>query len=195
MPETPRDYDGELQAIMGALAESVGGASDEDIVQETRKEGENVRAIADHVRIVLKRAATGHRELGRGATRLQLNHLPPEVGSNIVATVELAFETKSVRRLCESRVQADRQLGAAVAEKLRRRLSDLRAATSVKDLVAGKPRTLARGPQPLLAVKLGEGARLLFRPNHTVMPVLASGEADWSSVTRVKIVRIERDDD
>ena len=189
------DYEAELRAIMEALAESVVEASDEDLLQEISEEGRNAGAIANRVRTVLKRAATDHRRLFDRAPRPQSNRLLLEAESNIVPAVELAFATKSVRNLCESKVQADRHLGVAVAERLRRRLSDLRAATSVKDLVAGKPRELARRPQSLFAVQLGGGARLVFRSNHIVTPVLASGNADWSQVTRVKILRIEQGDD
>lgn len=193
MSESHRDHEGELRAIMNALAESVSEASDEDVVQETSDEGKNPRAIADRIRTVLRRAATEHRDVVRPAARQQPNRLPPEAESNIVPPVELAFATKSLRQLCETRAKADRHFGVAVAGKLRRRLSDLRAATTVNDLVAGKPRELRHRSQPCLAVQLGEGARLVFGPNHPVMPVLPSGDVDWSNVTRVKILRIEHD--
>jgi hypothetical protein len=57
MPETPRDYEAELRAIMDALAESVAEASDEDVLREAREAGEDPRTTADRVRNVLKRAA------------------------------------------------------------------------------------------------------------------------------------------
>jgi len=104
------------------------------------------------------------------------------------------FATKSLRQLCESKTEANRHLGVTVAEKLSRRLSDLRAATSVKDLIAGRPRELRGARQPCLVVGLCEGSRLVFGPNHNVMPRLESGYVDWSKVSRVKILRIERDD-
>ena len=57
MPETPRDYEAELRAIMEALAESVAEASDEDLLREACEAGDDLRATADRVRGVLKRAA------------------------------------------------------------------------------------------------------------------------------------------
>lgn len=57
MPETPRDYEAELRAIMDALAESMAEASDEDVLREAREVGEDPRTTGDRVRNVLKRAA------------------------------------------------------------------------------------------------------------------------------------------
>src|SRR2546426_12830938 len=98
MPETTRDYEAELRAIMDALAESVAEASDKDVLQEAREDGESPRATADRVRSVLKRAATD-----RGGRVLQAAHvqssnrLALEGESDIVPELELAFATKSLR--------------------------------------------------------------------------------------------------
>src|SRR6266566_627676 len=123
MSESPRDYEAELRAIMDALAESVAEASDEDVVQEVRDEGKSPGAIADRARIVLQRAATQQRNPVPPAARRKSNRLPLQAESNIVPPVELAFATKSLRQLCETKAKADRDLGTAAAEKLRRRLS------------------------------------------------------------------------
>lgn len=117
------------------------------------------------------------------------------VEQGIVSTLEIAFAEKSLRQLCESETKAQQVLGAGRAGKLRRRLADLRAATRITDLVAGRPRELD-GPCPRpLAVDLGEGARIVFSANHNVNPLLESGCVDWPKVSRVKILRIEVDHD
>jgi hypothetical protein len=59
-----------------------------------------------------------------------------------VNSLELAFDSKSLRTTCESERQAKLELGDVVAEVLKHRLADLLAAKSVKDLVAGQPRLL-----------------------------------------------------
>ncbi len=107
--------------------------------------------------------------------------------------MELAFDDKSLRTLCESKAHARRELGSEVAEVLKRRLADMRAATSVKDLVAGRPRELEGTEYRHIAIDLCEDYRILFCANHNVMPVLESGDVDWSKVSRIKILRIERD--
>ena len=85
--------------------------------------------------------------------------------SSIIMVLQLAFAKKSLRDLCESEAKAQRDLGVRMAEKLKRRLADLRAATCVKDLVAGRPRELdARHRR--IAVDLSEGSRIVFCANH-----------------------------
>src|SRR5713101_5589490 len=109
MSETPRDYQAELWVILDALAESVAEATDEDVLQEAREEGEDPRAIADRVRSVLKRAA--HNRGGRvlRAPHVQgTNRLALGAESGIVPALELAFATKSLRHLCESEAEANR---------------------------------------------------------------------------------------
>ena len=84
------------------------------------------------------------------------------------------------------------ELGTRVAEFLKRRLADLRAATSVDDLVAGRPRAL-EGTDQLMVVDLCDGHRMVFCANHPKNPMTESGELDWARVSRVKILRIEYD--
>ena len=73
-------------------------------------------------------------------------------------------------------------------EKLKARLADLRAANSVGDLIAGEPQQV--GEQ--IVLDLGDDNRMVFRANHTANPTTESGEVDWASVTRIKIVEIGR---
>lgn len=105
--------------------------------------------------------------------------------------LELAFAEKQLRKLCENDAIARRKLGIKVAEKLKRRLADLRAATCVNDLVAGKPRELEGDCQNQMAVDLCDGYNIVFCANHNAAPLLKSGAIDWARVSRVKILRIE----
>jgi hypothetical protein len=90
---------------------------------------------------------------------------------------------------------ATQALGPRVADGLRRRLADLRAARTINDLILGNATELAgtRGLQ--VAVSLRDGYRAIFRANHMKNPVLANGHVDWSAVDRVKLMRIERSND
>lgn len=110
-----------------------------------------------------------------------------------MTALELAFSKRSLRHLCENEAKAKRELGASVAQKLRRRLADLRAATCVTDLVAGQPRELENLRSRHIAVDLREGFRIVFCANHNAIPTLESGGVDWAKVSRVKIMRIESD--
>lgn len=103
--------------------------------------------------------------------------------------MELAFETRELRDICEIEAEAQKCLGAEVAEMLKRRLADLDAATSPNDLVAGHPQ-LSEDKGTML-LQLSAGFRIVFTPNH---PSKARESVDWSGVSRIRILRIERDD-
>jgi hypothetical protein len=47
---------------------------------------------------------------------------------DIVLTLDLAFETKLLRTICETQIEAERRYGITVARMLMRRLADLSAA-------------------------------------------------------------------
>lgn len=105
--------------------------------------------------------------------------------------MQLAFESKSLRAICESEVEAKVKLGEAVATMLKHRIADLQAATSVKDLVAGRPHEVEESEGTEMAVELGNGQRLVFTANHSKNPRTKDNGLDWRRITRIKIVRIE----
>ena len=111
--------------------------------------------------------------------------------SYILRALELAFETKTLRDLCEKEEKARRELGPEVAEKLKHRLADLRAAESVQDLVIGRPRETQCANPGCFVIDLADGCSLAFCANHRKVPLLTSGGVDWAKVSRVKILRIE----
>lgn len=104
--------------------------------------------------------------------------------------MELAFDKVSIREICESSSEAKRTLGPKVAEKLKRRLADLRAAASVHDLIAGHPREVHGPRYRRIRVDLADDYYLVLSANHPVIPRLESGKTDWSAVSRIKIMRI-----
>jgi hypothetical protein len=103
----------------------------------------------------------------------------------------IAFASQSLRAICENPTTADTELGPAVAQTLRNRLADLRAATSLSDLVAGSPRILNHRSQ-CMAVNLREGFQMIFAPNHVNNPRDGRNGIDWTKVRRIKIVEISR---
>lgn len=107
--------------------------------------------------------------------------------------LEISFSEKTLRNLCENSAKAEAALGIESAIRLQRRLADLRAVTSVKDLnsvcfyhIKGE-----RGNE--LNFDLGGGFSMTVTPNHIKIPLLRSGRVDWKSVRRIKVVKIERE--
>lgn len=104
--------------------------------------------------------------------------------------MHLAFESKELRAICESHVEAIAQLGEDAAG-LQRRLADLEAATSVADLVAGQPEFVNLPEGERTVVHFSNGRRLLLAANHVKIPVKPDGHINWGKVMRVRLVRIE----
>lgn len=75
-----------------------------------------------------------------------------------------------------------------MAEQLRRRVADLRAAETTADLLASPPYALDGSAN--MAMDLCDGWRMVFSANHTNVPTLGSGAIDWSAVERIRIVSI-----
>jgi hypothetical protein len=132
-------------------------------------------------------------ELRRGADVLRPTLLRKVYRFDNLNTLELAFDKRPLRELCESRARAKRELGEKTAKTLENRISDFIAANNVSELVAGHPKPLATIPQ--FAVELTCKIRIVFCANHSHLPLSEGGKVDWSKVSRIKILRIEYDND
>lgn len=109
--------------------------------------------------------------------------------------MELAFSTEELRTLCEAEAAADRRLGPTGGTALRSRLADLRAASNVAELLAlAGTRARQGAAKDQLMIDLVDDAVLLFGPNHMKTPRTTSRDVDWSQVSRVKILRVGRND-
>jgi proteic killer suppression protein len=106
--------------------------------------------------------------------------------------LEIAFDSRLLRTICESEALAKRELGSTVAEALKHRLADMRAATSVKDLLVGHPRVLDGTNGQHMIIDLYGGYQIIFCANHPNNPVMEAGTLDWLRVSRIKLLRIER---
>ena len=104
--------------------------------------------------------------------------------------MEINFKDKKLKDLCEQQNLAQRKLGDQMAKKLTARLADLRAASSVTELVAGHPHPLTGDLAGKFALDLVHPKRLVFEPEHDPIPRTEDGGIDWSQVTRINIIWI-----
>jgi hypothetical protein len=102
--------------------------------------------------------------------------------------LELAFETKALRDICESEAIARKQLGAKVADALWRRLSDFRSIDSFDEMPFAKPKKNSNS----ITFDLPDDWQLVVTGGHGENPKLPSGKIDWMKVTRLKITKIEK---
>ena len=103
--------------------------------------------------------------------------------------MQLAFESVSLRSICENEDLAITALGATIAGTLKRRLADLVAARSIYELPAGNPRPKQDEPE-CWVIDLAENIYLFLQANHPRNPLTEGGNIDWGRVTRVKVTRI-----
>jgi toxin HigB-1 len=104
--------------------------------------------------------------------------------------MKITFENEDYKTLCEQSNIAQRKLGPQMAKKLRARLAELMAASSVAELCAGRPHPLKGDRAGQFALDLVHPRRLVFEPDQDPVPFKDDGGIDWSQVTQVCIVWI-----
>lgn len=106
--------------------------------------------------------------------------------------MDLAFESRQIREICEVAQVAEASLGPEVAGSLRGRLSDIEAASSIRDIVLGNLRLAEQGNNDRMMIDISPEYRLIFCANHAKNPVTTEKAIDWERVSRVKIQAIEK---
>ena len=109
--------------------------------------------------------------------------------------MQLAFKTQSLRTLCEDAEAAELALGGSVAQELRKRLADIRAAAVVDELPVGNVTLRGTGVDGTVRIDLGGRAALELVPNHPTQRLTTQCAVEWGRVSRLKVVRIGTLDD
>lgn len=104
--------------------------------------------------------------------------------------MELAFDHRKIRDVCENNSRARRTLGDEVARKLYARLADIDAAATIEDLLIGGLGLLNGQMNGSIVVPLGTTHTLHLVANHHPLPTTESGKADWGKVFRLKVLEI-----
>ena len=104
--------------------------------------------------------------------------------------IEIAFQSRALRAICESPARAKRELGEAASKALRRVLADMNAAETVAELFEMQLGidACSQGPA-MLRLRLSEELCLYCNPNQQRVSKLRA-EIDWAQVTRLKVVSI-----
>lgn len=105
--------------------------------------------------------------------------------------MEISYENRKLRKLCENETESRRQLGSPCSKRLRMRLNTLADAATMNELLPGRgrPHPLGGDLEGQFALALN-GERLIFRPNHDPVPEMEAGGIDRSKVTKVTITDI-----
>lgn len=105
--------------------------------------------------------------------------------------MEIAFATRDLRAMCEDLNIAQDVIGMSVADQLRARLADMRAADNVEELL-GLGVTGVRIESNRLTVELAQGYRIVLRSNHEVGR-RGPERPEWRNVRRVQVLTVDKD--
>lgn len=111
--------------------------------------------------------------------------------------MNISFRSEKVARSFNEGVKLVKIHGKMRAKKIRIRMKELRAATSLQDFWPPKSppercHELTEGKRSgQLSVDLDHPYRLIFVPDHDPVPKLKDGGLDWSHVTAIEILGVE----
>lgn len=104
--------------------------------------------------------------------------------------LEVAFQSRELRSVCESPARAKRELGEAASAALRRHLADLEAVETVAELLElGLDFESCAQKIGLVRFPLSDGIYLYCEVNHRTVPVNGQ-RVDWTKVMRLKVTSI-----
>lgn len=104
--------------------------------------------------------------------------------------MDIEFSSPDLQALCEQQRLMTKRLGDNCSRKLITRLADLRAASNVAELSAGRPHPLKGDRNGQFALDLHGGKRLVFEPANNPLPAREDNSIAWDLVTKVRIVFI-----
>jgi hypothetical protein len=100
----------------------------------------------------------------------------------------ISFETRALRTVCRDSAEAQALYGDAAAAALRRVLADLRAANTMFDVAPFFD--LPTGASSEFSTPLAATRHLVLRCGEKKPPLLPSGNVDWNSVDRVRVLDV-----
>ena len=108
--------------------------------------------------------------------------------------MDILFKTDKLRRLCCDSKLARRAWSTLLAEKLRKRLDEMRDADTLDDLrrvPQSHCEELKGNRKGRLSVRLEGGCRLIFEPADDPVPRKPDGGLNWLEVQTVRILDVE----
>lgn len=107
--------------------------------------------------------------------------------------MQVYFKTDRLKQLMESKKDLTKKFGAENSSKIALRLTQLRAAPTLKDmynLPGIKCHELEGDKKGLFAVSIKDPHRIVFNPDHDPVPTKKDGGIDLKQVTRICITNV-----
>ncbi|BDB72292.1 hypothetical protein Cthiooxydans_47040 [Comamonas thiooxydans] len=96
-----------------------------------------------------------------------------------------------LREQCADEAVAAQTLPTEVVANLKHRIADIRAADSMEEVIAGKPRQGTYNGEECYFIDLGRSHELTLVQAHVEPRRTADGALDWSRTRRVKVVSLK----
>lgn len=106
----------------------------------------------------------------------------------------LSFRNRKLADFCNDDRQLQKAYGLKGRKKIRSRLDELDAATNLgvmATLPAAHCEELKGNRAGQFSVRLHDGHRIIFTPDHNPIPVKPDGGVNWTEVTAIRIHSIE----
>lgn len=106
--------------------------------------------------------------------------------------VDIEFDSQQLSKTCNDTKKMVREWGADGAQRLRRRLDDLRAAPNLEAMrrLPGRCHELNGNRAGQLSLDLVHPQRLIFEPAHNPTPCKPDGGLDWRAVTSIRVLGV-----
>jgi len=101
--------------------------------------------------------------------------------------LHLSFATSELREICESAKTAADLLGELAARLLRARLSDIRAASDIREVLVGRPKLGAHGR---VVFSLTDPHQLILVAAVKPIPRDSRKHIDWSAIDAFQVLEI-----
>lgn len=107
--------------------------------------------------------------------------------------VVVTFKSKKLQEICNTEKKLVKEYGKVCAKKIRTRLDDLKAATTLEAFrtLPGRCHELKGDRKGQLSFDLEHPLRLVFDPAGDDVQNKKDGGLDWNSVKAVKIIGVE----
>ena len=107
--------------------------------------------------------------------------------------MQITFRTRKLQKICSTKAESKKHLGAKCSRKLQRRMMELKAAQTLADISHLPParcHELTGNRAGQLSVDLEHPYRLLFIVANNPYPERERGGLEWEGVTEIEIMDI-----
>lgn len=107
--------------------------------------------------------------------------------------MDIEFNTKKLRKLCNDHKEIIKKYGNKVGRKLMTRLSELDAVDNLNEIPTKPPqrcKELIGDRRGKFSIMVDDGVRIVFKPNHDPIPLKDDGGINREKVTSILITEV-----